>query len=86
MSLKKYKKSDLIKLINNYEDDITDLQDRLERQHLDSLIDAPIKYVIIDKERDNPQLIYLKQRIRCVRMNQIYINELERLMSSQINN
>tara|TARA_R110000868_G_scaffold54184_2_gene169658 strand:- start:358 stop:618 length:261 start_codon:yes stop_codon:yes gene_type:complete len=82
MSLKKFSKTNLISLINNYESDIADLQYQL--QELLSIKEVVKKeFIVIDKD-DDKTINYIKKRIQCcnceVRKNQ-YSNELERLLS-----
>ena len=71
-SLTKFKKADLIKLVNTYEDDIHNLHIQLEQN-------ASVKYIVIDSGKDDAKMTYIKKRIKCVSDNQIYINELERI-------
>ena len=72
MSYKKSKKKDLIKLIE-------------EQQELISLLETNNKQIIIlDSEKDDKQLIYLKNRIKVIydtRKLNIYKKELDRLLT-----
>lgn len=78
--LKKFKKHQLIKLINEYEKDIEDLVERLEI--MEALKEVIVKdYIIVDDE-DNKTIQYLKKRISVVNdrnKKALYVRELNRI-------
>ncbi len=77
--LKKYKKKQLISLIVDYEEDIRHLQDELNNN-------ARVKYIVIDQEKDDKTLLYIKKRMKCVldeHKRGVYQKELERLLALQ---
>ena len=59
----KYKKKDFITLITGYEEDITDLKNELSMRN-----QVSIEYVMIDKEEDDKKLLYLKNRMKIMRI------------------
>jgi len=77
--LKKYKKKELIRLIVDYEDDIRTLQEELDSN-------TRVKYIVIDQEKDDKTLLYIKKRMICVQDTHrrgVYQKELERLLNRQ---
>ncbi len=83
LPLRKYKKSALITLIKKYEEDI----DLLHQELQDMPNNAPlIKYVVLDAEKDDKKIIYIKKRMICVQDKNrcaIYSMELERLLKER---
>lgn len=80
MTYTKMKKSDLIKIINQYEQTLEELQ------NLD-LHTPPSNnhkvFLVVDKEEDNKNILYLKNRLKCVKNTKlqiIYESELNRLL------
>ena len=75
--LKKYKKKQLISLIVDYEDDIRNLQKELDNN-------TRVKYVVINEEKDDKTLTYIKKRMKCVNdlhRRAVYQKEYERLIA-----
>ena len=62
-AFKGYKKKDFIKLITGYEEDITDLRNELSMRSK-----VNVEYVVIDKEQDDKKMLYLKNRMRIMRL------------------
>ncbi len=86
-SLKKYKKHQLIKLVENYEQDIEDLHARLDEMELSK--ERIVKeYIMVDDE-NNKTIQYIKKRIQVINdrhKKAIYVKELKRLTNHQISN
>lgn len=81
-SLNKLKKRDLILLIEDYEENIADLTRKLDRVLINS--SSSVRYVILDLEEKDKDLIYLRKRINCCgepAKRSGYQQELDRLMA-----
>ena len=66
-AFKGYRKKDFIKLITGYEEDITDLKNELSMRSK-----VNVEYVMIDKEQDDKKLLYLKNRMKIMRLKDIH--------------
>ena len=80
LSLKKYKKKELIKLVENYEYDIKTLNEELTRL---SLREIQVEYVVVKDEEDDKTLQYIKNRLMIIKdphRRETYNNELNRLL------
>ena len=81
-NLRSYKKKQLIRLVNGYEADIEQLRYEIERMNLEKTLTVK-EYIILDKEDDDRMLMYIKNRLKCVRgKNKMpYQLEMDRLMA-----
>ena len=80
ISLKKYKKKQLIKLVENYEYDIRALNEELTRL---SLRETQKEYVVYSDEETDKTLKYIKNRLMIIKdphRRERYNNELNRLL------
>ena len=66
-TFKGYRKKDFIKLITGYEEDITDLKNELSMRSK-----VNVEYIVIDKEEDDKKLLYLKNRMKIMRLKDIH--------------
>ena len=78
-TLKKSSKKVLISLIEQYENDIMDLQEQMSNMEI-----AKPEYVVIDKTEEDFKLVYIKKRMACSRNTQIYIREYQRIMRERM--
>ena len=78
-SLTKFTKKQLISLTEQYETDIKDLTDDLEKL---SLTPDRVEYIYLNSE-DDKIIVYLKSRLKCVRgLKRLpYLNEYNRLLN-----
>jgi len=79
--LKKFKKTQLIRLVKEYENDIVDLQDRLAVAELGN--ERIVKEYIIVDETNDKTIQYIQSRIRVINdkhKKAIYVRELQRLL------
>lgn len=75
---KKYKKKDLIRIIDEYEDLIDTLNNELESNSRE-------KIIILDKKEDNKHIAYIKKRLQVIKNKmerEIYEKELKRLLEN----
>ena len=76
-TLKRTSKKVLISLINQYEQDIMDLQEQMQNMSLST------KYITIDSTEEDAKNIYIKKRMMCARNTQVYIREYARIMKER---
>ena len=75
MSYKRAKKKDLIKIIEQYETVLEEINKDVEKN-------AEKVYIVIDKEEDNKTITYIKKKLKSIKNKQErkkYENELLRL-------
>lgn len=75
MNIKKAKKKELIKIIEQYEKAFEEIQNASDK-------DAEKVYIVIDKEEDNKTITYIKKKLKSIKNKQErkkYENELRRL-------
>lgn len=78
LDAKKYKKKDLVRIIDEYEDLIDTLNNELENNSRE-------KIIILNKKEDDKHIAYIKKRLLVIKNKmdrEIYEKELKRLLSN----
>ncbi len=80
--LRKYKKKVLIRMVENYENDISELQEQIKDMNMNNRIEK--EYIVLRNEEEDKTIQYIKRRLLIIQdthRRAIYQIELNRLLN-----